>query len=60
MKSGDKLTIKDGYPTKVSHQKKKVIAKPGDVVTVIADHVDVAIVESNNGERFSIHKSYLK
>lgn len=60
MKAGDKVIIKDGYQTKVHHKTRKVIAKAGDEVLIIAPHIDIMICESKKGERFSIHKSYLK
>jgi hypothetical protein len=60
MKQGEKYKIKEGYATKVHHKDRKVIAKAGDEVLVIALHQDVIIVESVKKERFSIHKSYLQ
>lgn len=60
MKAGEKYKIKPDYPTKVHHKDRKVVAKSGDDVKIIAMHDEIAIVESTKGERFSIHKSYLQ
>lgn len=53
-------TLSKDYPTKVSHKSRKIIAKAGDKVKVIAWHVDVAIVELTNKERISVHEKYLQ
>lgn len=59
MKAGDKMQIAPGYPAKVSHKYRKVIAKTGDIVTLFADHSDVWIVELKNKERISIETKWL-
>lgn len=59
MRAGDKVQIIEGFPTKVSHKKGKVLAKSGDVVTLFADHNDVWIVELSNKERISIETKWL-
>lgn len=54
-------TLSKDYPTKVSHKKGKVIAKAGDKVRIISDHMGVMIVEhTKNKERFSVNEKYLK
>lgn len=60
MKAGDKMQIAPGFPTKVSHKSRKVIAKTGDIVTLFADHSDVWIVELKNKDRISIPTKYLQ